>query len=121
MTFAQLVDGIGRVIDLAGVVAIAGAIVLSGALAAGRLLRREPGAYGRFRREVGRGILLGLELLVAADIIRTVVISPTITSVTVLAGIVLVRTFLSFVLELEVTGRWPWQRGSELERDVTPQ
>jgi uncharacterized membrane protein len=113
MIFSQLVDGIGRGIDLAGVLAIAGAVVFSGALAAGRLFRREPGAYGRFRRDVGRGILLGLELLVAADIIRTVVISPTLTSVAVLAGIVLVRTFLSFVLELELTGRWPWERAPE--------
>jgi uncharacterized membrane protein len=115
MTFSQLVDGIGRGIDFAGVLAIAGGVVFSGFLAAGRLVRREPGAYGRFRRDVGRGVLLGLELLVAADIIRTVVISPTLTSVAVLAGIVLVRTFLSFVLELEVTGRWPWQRASEID------
>jgi hypothetical protein len=67
--------------------------------------------YRRFRQEVGRAILLGLELLIAADIIRTVVISPTLKSVAVLSGIVLVRTFLSFTLEVELTGMWPWQRG----------
>jgi uncharacterized membrane protein len=50
-----------------------------------------------------------LELLVAADIIRTVAVTPTLTSVAVLAGIVVIRTFLSFSLELEITGRWPWQ------------
>jgi uncharacterized membrane protein len=54
--------------------------------------------------------LLGLELLVAADIIRTVAVTPTAGSVAVLAGIVLIRTFLSFSLELEITGRWPWQK-----------
>ena len=55
-------------------------------------------------------ILLGLELLVAADIVRTVAVTPTLESVVVLAIIVLVRTFLSFSLEVELTGRWPWQR-----------
>jgi uncharacterized membrane protein len=110
MTFGELVDGIGRVIDVAGVLAIAGAIAGAAAVGAARLVRRELRIYHRFRQEVGRGILLGLELLVAADIIRTVAISPSLQSVAVLAGIVLVRTFLSFVLEVELTGRWPWQR-----------
>jgi uncharacterized membrane protein len=78
-----------------------------------RLLRRETSLYHRLRQDIGRGIPLGLELLVAADIIRTVAISPTIESVAVLPGIVLVRTVLSFVLEVEVTGRWPWRRLAE--------
>ena len=75
--------------------------------------RRKAGVYRRFRQEVGRAILLGLELLVAADIIRTVAISPTLESVAVLSGIVLVRTLLSFSLEVELTGMWPWQRTPE--------
>jgi uncharacterized membrane protein len=66
-----------------------------------------------FRQRLGRAILLGLELLVAADIIRTVAVTPTVESVAVLAGIVLVRTFLSFSLEVELTGRWPWNRVAE--------
>ena len=66
-------------------------------------------AYKCLRSNLGRSILLGLELLVAADIINTVAIEPTLNSLAVLAGIVLVRTFLSFVLKLEVEGRWPWQ------------
>lgn len=115
MTSTQIIDGIGRLIDLVGVVAIAAGVFLAGVLAAIRLTRREPFVYGRFRREVGRGILLGLELLVAADIIRTVAISPTLESVAVLAGIVLVRTVLSLVMEVEVTGRWPWQRSPDGE------
>ena len=69
----------------------------------------EPSNYRRFRQQLGRSILLGLELLVAADIIRTVAVTPTLTSVAVLAGIVVIRTSLSFSLELEITGRWPWQ------------
>ncbi len=110
MTFTQLVDAIGRGIDLAGVLAIALTIVAAALLAMQRRYRRQPAVYGRLRRDIGRGILLGLELLVAADIIRTVAISPTLESIAVLAGIVLVRTFLSFILEVEVTGRWPWQQ-----------
>lgn len=63
-----------------------------------------------FRSNLGRSILLGLEFLVAADIINTVAVEPTIHSLIVLAGIVLIRTFLSFSLEVEIEGRWPWQR-----------
>jgi uncharacterized membrane protein len=117
--FGQLVDGIGRAIDLAGVLLILGTVVAAAGMAAGRLARRGAGVYDRFRRDLGRGILLGLELLVAADIIRTVAVSPTLESVAVLAGIVLVRTILSFILELELTGRWPWQRAREAERRLT--
>jgi len=63
-----------------------------------------------FRSNLGRSILLGLEFLVAADIINTVAIEPTVQSLIVLAGIVLIRTFLSFSLEVEIEGRWPWQK-----------
>ena len=69
--------------------------------------------YRSYRQLLGRSILLGLELLVAADIIRTVAVTPTFESVGVLAIIVLIRTFLSFSLELEITGRWPWQTQRE--------
>lgn len=63
-----------------------------------------------FRSNLGRSILLGLEFLVAADIINTVAVEPTVQSLIVLAGIVLIRTFLSFSLEVEIEGRWPWQK-----------
>ena len=71
---------------------------------------------GDFRSDLGRSILLGLEFLVAADIINTVAIEPTLESLAVLAGIVLIRTFLSFSLEVEIEGRWPWQRRAGEER-----
>jgi uncharacterized membrane protein len=74
------------------------------------------------RQSLGRVILLGLELLVAADIIRTVATSPTFTSVGVLGLIVVIRTFLSYSLEVEINGRWPWQRrvaGIQERHDVT--
>lgn len=111
LTFNEAVEAIGRGVDAAGVLAIVGGIGLTALLTARRLSRREPFVYRGFRQEVGRAILLGLELLVAADIIRTVAVSPTLESVAVLAGIVLVRTALSFSLEVELTGSWPWQRG----------
>lgn len=74
--------------------------------------RRQAGddAVAGFRSELGRSILLGLEFLVAADIINTVAVEPTLGSLAVLGGIVLIRTFLSFSLEVEIEGRWPWQR-----------
>jgi uncharacterized membrane protein len=67
--------------------------------------------YHRFRAALGRSILLGLEFLVAADIINTVAIDPTLESVAVLAAVVAVRTFLSFALEVEIDGKWPWRKG----------
>ena len=66
-------------------------------------------AFHQVRQRLGRGILLGLEFLVAADIIHTVAVELTFQTVGVLAIIVLIRTFLSFTLEVELTGRWPWQ------------
>ena len=68
--------------------------------------------YGKYRIVLGRVILLGLEFLLAGDIIRTVVITPSLEQVGVLTIIVLIRTFLSFTLELEIEGKWPWQRFS---------
>ena len=64
----------------------------------------------KLRSDLARSILLGLEFLVAADIVNTVAIDPTLESLAVLAGIVLIRTFLSFSLEVEIEGRWPWQQ-----------
>ena len=69
-------------------------------------------AYGTVRRRVGQGVLLGLEILVAGDIIRTVAVDPTLASVAVLAGIVAIRTFLSITIDTEVNGQWPWRRSS---------
>jgi uncharacterized membrane protein len=110
VSFTETVEVVGKVLDGAGVTAIVIGSVGAAVQAVARLRRREPDNYRRFRQQLGRSILLGLELLVAADIIRTVAVTPTLTSVAVLAGIVLIRTLLSFSLELEITGRWPWQK-----------
>jgi uncharacterized membrane protein len=113
MDFQTTIETVGQIVDAAGVaVMVAGAMVAS-AVALARLLRREERVYRRYRQSLGRAILLGLELLVAADIIRTVAVAPTLESVAVLGAIVLIRTFLSFTLELEITGRWPWQKEDE--------
>ena len=77
-----------------------------------RLVQRKAreAIFSEVRQGLGHGILLGLEFLVAADIIHTVAVELTFRSVGILAIIVLIRTFLSFTLELEITGKWPWQK-----------
>ncbi len=92
-----------------GVIAVVALYVLI--LAALRLFQKQEvqTIFQDVRQRLGRGILLGLEFLVAADIIHTVAVELTFRTVGVLAIIVLIRTFLSFTLEVELTGRWPWQ------------
>ncbi len=111
MDFTSAMESVGKVIDVAGVAAI----VVGAAVATVTYLRSRAGwspagdAYRSYRQALGRSILLGLELLVAADIVRTVAAEPTFESVGVLGLIVVIRTFLSFTLDVEITGRWPWQ------------
>lgn len=109
MPHAELIERVGNATELAGVALIAGGLVV----AAWRALRlRRPAAerIEQARHDMGRAILLGLEVLVAADIVRTVAFTPTAASVAVLAMVVAIRTFLSWSLALELDGRWPWQR-----------
>lgn len=68
--------------------------------------------YQEYRRVVGRSIILGLEFLIAGDVIRTVIVSHTMSSVAVLAVMVVIRAFLSFTLSIEVEGRLPWQKAT---------
>ncbi len=112
VSFNEIVENVGKGIDAAGVAAIVIGAVIATVIFVARVAGR-PGtldAYRAYRQSLGRAILLGLELLVAADIIRTVAIDPSFTSAGVLAIIVAIRTFLSMSLELEISGRWPWQR-----------
>jgi uncharacterized membrane protein len=112
MSFEHSMDDIARGVEILGVATIL--IGLAAALVAGGvgLARGEtPGAaYRVIRTVVARTILLGLEFLVAADIIRTVAVQPSLENVAVLGLIVLIRTFLSFSLEVELDGHWPWAR-----------
>jgi uncharacterized membrane protein len=75
-------------------------------------------AYRSYRRQLGRSIILGLEFLIAGDIIRTVVVADTLANVAVLGLIILIRSFLSVTLFLEVEGRWPWQQAGQREGDA---
>lgn len=117
MDFQHIVEFMGRLMDIAGVaVMVLGAVISLPMAVWGRAPtgpdgdRTRKSVYRQYRQMLGRSILVGLELLVAADIIRTVAVTPTFTGVGVLAVIVLIRTFLSMSLELEITGRWPWQK-----------
>ncbi len=97
-------------------------ITLGALLVVGRLIvqgvRAQQAPYRQLRQELGSAIVLGLEFLVAGDIIRTVAVDPSLQSVAVLAIIVLIRTFLSMTLQLEVDGCWPWQRRARVDSDT---
>ena len=110
MTFDDVVSDLVRVIESVGA-----AIMVVGGLAAfvqyARHVRRgAAAAYVELRGNVGRVILLGLEVLIVADIIRTIIVDPTLESVGVLGIIVIIRILLSFSLEVEIDGMWPWNR-----------
>jgi uncharacterized membrane protein len=106
--YPEIIETLGAAIDVAGVLAIILGLLIA-VIRYIAIFRATVDGYVRFRQDIGRAILLGLEVLVAADIIRTVAVTPTPVGVAVLAGIVLIRTFLSFSLEVELNGRFPWQ------------
>lgn len=118
---AAVTEGLEQVasgIEIAGVAVI----VVGGLIATVRMARDGFGPCGwtsalqSYRANLGMAILLGLELLIAADIIDTIALPLTVESVGLLAGIVLIRTFLSWSLEVEIEGRWPWQGAGRRER-----
>jgi uncharacterized membrane protein len=126
---SHVISVIAEAIEVVGVVVIAAGVVIGVGLFAWDLLRQAPirDAYTRLRTFMGRALLLGLEFLVAGDIIWTVFIAPSRDRVIVLTVIVLVRTVLSLSIDVEIDGRWPW-RAAEQEaltraahaRDVVP-
>ena len=110
--YEQVISGVVKVVEAVG----AGIMVLGGLGAflvfASRALHAETveGSYNALRRNLGRCILLGLEVLIIADIVRTIIVDPTLESVAVLGAIVVIRILLSFSLEVEIDGLWPWRR-----------
>lgn len=113
------IEQLAKLLEIAGV-----AIILGGVLLASFWFIRDGlksgvwrDSYERYRANLGRGILLGLELLVGADIIGTITAPLTFTSVGLLAVIIVIRTFLSFSLETEIEGCWPWERRSARKAD----
>ncbi len=111
----ELFEDVGVAFDVAGVCVI----VLGVAIATGRFLHHyatlahDGYPYRRYKVDLGLSLLLGLEILVAADIIKTVAVSPSFESLGVLGLLVAIRTFLSWALELEIEKRWPWQSGDD--------
>ena len=99
------IEILGAVVIVAGVLRVA---ITRGTV---RFLFKleEAGAYGSYKQQMGRSLLLGLEFLVAGDVVRTVALEPTLLNVSVLGLLVLVRTFLSWTLAVEIEGHWPWQ------------
>ena len=110
VTYEQLISDVAKGIEAVG----AGIMVVGGLLALGRyaLSMLQPGAsrdrYRVLRRQLGQAILLGLEVLIVGDIVRTIIVDPTLRSVGVLGMIVVIRIALSFSLEVEIDGVWPW-------------
>lgn len=103
-----------KIIEVGGVLVITGGIVWA---TYDWLKHRRQEPYQRYRQRVGRSLLLGLELLVAADIVRTVTLQLRLESLASLGLLVVIRTFLSWALEVEIEGRWPWQMDVEEERN----
>lgn len=114
----QAMDTVSSVFEIIGVGIIAGGFVVAlvYSWSTWRSSRKTTDAYEAIRRVFGKAVLLGLEVLVAADIIRTVAVDPTIENLMVLGLLVLVRTFLSFSLDVELDGAWPWRR-AQIERE----
>jgi len=118
--FRSIVEILGTGLDAAGVVIVAGGAVVATVRV---LFHRVSGVgeyYRGYRQDLGRAIVLGLEFLIAGDIIRTVVVAPTLQNVLVLGLIVLIRTFLSLSLQLEIEGKLPWSRESQPTDRVPP-
>jgi uncharacterized membrane protein len=112
MGLAETMEQVARGVEVIGIVTLVVGMVIAIARAGVVLVGSQDAeqAYRVVRTVFGRSILLGLEFLVAADIIRTVAVEPSLENVAVLGVIVLIRTFLSFSLEVEIDGTWPWRR-----------
>ena len=112
MSFVDVMERVAQLFEAIGALVLLGGLIASVAVAA-RCWRRDRdprAAYGSLRQSFGSAILLGLEILVAADLVRTVAVAPTLQNVLILGVIVLIRTFLSFSLEIEIDGVAPWRR-----------
>jgi uncharacterized membrane protein len=111
-SFRHIMEIVGTSVDGVGVFIVAGGMLVATARLAARRAQQTGNYYSLYRQDVGRAILLGLEFLIAGDIIRTVVVAPTLQNVLVLGMIVLIRTFLSLSLQMEIEGKLPWRRQS---------
>ena len=112
MTFTEVMDNVAKAFEGLGAAVLVLGLLLSLGISARDWLRTRQGrvAYRTLRETFGGVLLLGLEILVAADLVRTVAVEPTLENVAILGLIVLIRTFLSFSLEIEIEGVPPWRR-----------
>jgi uncharacterized membrane protein len=108
VSFEETVGHVAEVVEAVGVAILAVGALGAFAVFARDVFGRAKGAYVSLRRNLGRVILLGLEVLIIGDIIRTIVVAPTLEEVATLGSIVLIRIVLSFALEVEINGAWPW-------------
>jgi len=108
--FRHIMEIVGTSVDGVGVFIVAGGMLVATARLVVHRAHDTGNYYSLYRQDVGRAILLGLEFLIAGDIIRTVVVAPTLQNVIVLGMIVFIRTFLSLSLQLEIEGKLPWRR-----------
>jgi uncharacterized membrane protein len=122
MTFNETMDDVAKVFEAVGVTVLAVGFVVGFARAGLSLLQRQeqPPVYRALRSFVGRTILLSLEILVAADLIRTVAVDPSLENVGSLAIIVVIRTLLSFSLDVEIEGRLPWRSRTARDAPTNP-
>ena len=113
--FTEVMARVSLLFEIAGVLAIVIGFVAALVLAALAIARTREWttAYETLRSTFGRSVLLGLEILVAADLIRTIAVAPTLQNLYVLGLLVVIRTFLSWSLDVELEGRWPWQRAGQ--------
>ncbi len=110
-----LIELAAQAIEVLAVAIIAIAIVHGAIRYLIRINQQAGDAYQRFKAQLGRALLLGLEFLVAADIVRTVALEPTMQNVMILGLLVIIRTFLSWSLVVEIEGRWPWRGTKNVE------
>ena len=118
MTAGNLVSYISYGIEAVGVLIIVTGFLLASVRAVFRL--SEEGTFQNYRRQLGRAMMLGLEFLVAGDIIHTVIVEHTPADIMALGLIVLIRTVLVFTIHLEVEGRWPWQSADQSAANPEP-
>lgn len=110
MTMHDLFDAVAVVLETIGVLSMIVGFIVAFTVAGRRLLKRQGGSFTLLRTTLGGSILLGLEILVAADLVKTITSDPSIENVTVLAIIVLLRTVLSMSIQIEIEGTLPWRR-----------
>jgi uncharacterized membrane protein len=119
VSYEDTISDVVKVVEAVG----AGIMVIGGlgafvAFVPRALRSRHAHSYEDLRRNLGRSILLGLEVLIVADIVRTIIVDPTLESVAVLGAIVVIRILLSFSLEVEIDGAWPWRRAEVTSRST---